>query len=97
MAHVGYGYAVTPELAVRTAGSLLVLGPADAMGSARNRVVACALVRTEAGRERNHAMGPIRPALDKSQRRRIRRALQKIFRRETHGMIKREHELTRRQ
>jgi hypothetical protein len=40
LAHVGYGYAVTPPLAARAPNPLMVLGPADAMGAHRARVIA---------------------------------------------------------
>ncbi len=39
LAGVGWGYAVTPWLAARRAGPLMVLGPAAALGRARERVV----------------------------------------------------------
>lgn len=39
LAAVGFGYAATPWLAARTSGPLMVLGPADALGRARDRVV----------------------------------------------------------
>jgi hypothetical protein len=56
MTHVGYGYAVTPALAARGVNPLLVLGPAEAMGQERGRVVAAALVRAEAERSRGQAI-----------------------------------------
>jgi len=43
-AHLGYAYAVTPAMAARTAGRLMVLGPPDALGQHRARVVAAAMV-----------------------------------------------------
>lgn len=51
-AHVGFGFAVTPTLAAATAGPLIVLGPPDAVGRERSRVVHHALARDgpEAGR-----------------------------------------------
>lgn len=39
LAAVGFGYAVTPHLATRAQGPLMVLGPASALGRARERVV----------------------------------------------------------
>jgi hypothetical protein len=44
LAHMGYAYAATPALAAHSAGSLMVLGPPDAMGRHQARVVAAALV-----------------------------------------------------
>ena len=43
-AHLGYGYAVTPVLAARAPGPLLLLGPRHALGPHRDRVVAAAMV-----------------------------------------------------
>ncbi len=57
MAHVGHGYAVTPALAARAVEPLLVLGPADAMGPERGRVLAATLGRGEVGRNRDQAIG----------------------------------------
>jgi conjugative relaxase-like TrwC/TraI family protein len=42
LAHAGYGYAVTPPLAARASGPLMVLGPADSMGPHRARVAVAA-------------------------------------------------------
>jgi conjugative relaxase-like TrwC/TraI family protein len=44
-AHLGYGYAVTPALAARSPGPLLLLGPRHALGPHRDRVVAAAMSR----------------------------------------------------
>jgi conjugative relaxase-like TrwC/TraI family protein len=43
-AHLGYGYAMTPPLAARTAGPLLVLGPPAALGLHQSRVLAASWV-----------------------------------------------------
>jgi conjugative relaxase-like TrwC/TraI family protein len=56
MAHVGYGYAVTPALAARTSRPLMVLGPADSMGPNPGRVVTAAPVRRDASRTRGRTV-----------------------------------------
>ena len=40
LAAVGWAYAVSPRLAARSSGPIMVLGPASALGRARDRVVA---------------------------------------------------------
>jgi hypothetical protein len=59
LAHLGYGYAVTPPLAARNSRPLMVLGPADSMGPHRGRVLAAAHVRpdTERARDRSISRG----------------------------------------
>jgi hypothetical protein len=56
LAHAGYGYAVTPPLAAHMSSPVIVLGPAEAMGPHRRRVVAAALVHLEASRARDQAL-----------------------------------------
>jgi conjugative relaxase-like TrwC/TraI family protein len=55
MAHLGYGYAATPGVASRSTGPLMVLGPPDALGPHRARVVAAALVAPTRGPARDRA------------------------------------------
>jgi conjugative relaxase-like TrwC/TraI family protein len=43
-AHLGYGYAMTPPLAARTPGPMLVLGPPAALGPHQSRVLAASWV-----------------------------------------------------
>jgi hypothetical protein len=61
--HLGYSYAVTPALAVRAAGPLLVLGPLSALGPCQGRVLGAAMAAPirAAGLER------IRPPLFREQ------------------------------
>jgi conjugative relaxase-like TrwC/TraI family protein len=47
--YLGYGYAVTPALAARARGPLLLLGPENAVSSLRGRIAGC--VRAGAGLE----------------------------------------------
>lgn len=56
LAGVGFGYAVTPYLASRTTGPLMVLGPASALGRGRDRVVRDVGIRGP-GRERGRSAG----------------------------------------
>jgi conjugative relaxase-like TrwC/TraI family protein len=61
LAHVGYGYAATPAVASRSTGPLMVLGPPDAVGPHRVRVVAAALVAPTRGAAPDRAFGKNRP------------------------------------
>ena len=45
--HLGFGYAVTPNVAARTTGSLLVLGPPEAVPGPRNRIIEWVRPRTD--------------------------------------------------
>lgn len=54
LAGLGFGYAVTPGMAARSDRSLMVLGPASALGRARERVVA-EIGREPPGRQRELA------------------------------------------
>jgi hypothetical protein len=56
LAHLGYGYAVTPPLAARTPRPLMVLGPADSLGPHRGRVLAAAHVRPDTERARDQSI-----------------------------------------
>jgi conjugative relaxase-like TrwC/TraI family protein len=54
---VGFGYAVTPWLAARSSASLIVFGPAEALGRGRERVVASVdLARDGPARDRSAAV-----------------------------------------
>jgi hypothetical protein len=55
VAHLGYGYAATPAIASRSTGPLMLLGPPDAVGLHRTRVVAAALVAPTRGVARDRA------------------------------------------
>jgi hypothetical protein len=54
LGHAGYAYALTPGLAARTVGPLLVLGPPEIMGPHRARVRGAALVDLGARRGMAH-------------------------------------------
>jgi hypothetical protein len=56
LAHLGYGYAITPPLAARTPRPLMVLGPAESMGPHRGRVMAAAYVRPDVERARDRSL-----------------------------------------
>jgi conjugative relaxase-like TrwC/TraI family protein len=52
---LGFGYAVTPRLAARSSGPIMVLGPSSALGRSRNRIITemgAALLRPRGPRHR---------------------------------------------